>query len=125
MYKAIWIASIMFFTIGCIKNKIEKPFEIAKSYCNCVEEEMTAYKDSLINIYDCEKKSFSNSRLLSIYMSTYDDYNRYEQATRDSAEHFFIKVRNITDTLCINKLDPKRIKKIPHTYVEEPATNLS
>ena len=87
---------------------------VAKNYCNCVEEEMQAHKDSLINIYDCEKTVFSKSRLMNIYMASYDRFNNYNQSTKDSAEQFFLIVRNITDTLCVNKFDPKRIKKIPH-----------
>jgi len=93
---------------------------VAKNYCNCVEEEMQAHKDSLINIYDCEKKIFPKSRLISIYMTPYDELNNYSQTTKDSAERFFLMVRNITDTLCINKFDPKRIKKdTAYTYVED------
>lgn len=110
----ICFALIIVFVFSCNKREIEDPFEVAKNYCNCVEEEMKAQKDSLINIYDCEKKVSAKSRLMSIYMASYGEYSNYNQATKDSAEQFFLMFRNITDTMCFNKFDPKRIKKIPH-----------
>ena len=113
MYKVVLVVLILIFVISCRRNKTEESFEVAKSYCDCVEEEMNAHKDSLINIYDCEKKIFPKSRLMSIYMA-FDEYNNYSQSTIDSAKKFSLEVGNIIDTLCLDKLDPKRIKKIPH-----------
>lgn len=99
--------------VGCTTQKVENPFEVAKNYCTCVEEEIKKSKDSVINIYDCEKRVFPESRLMKIYMS-FDNYNKYNGSTLDSARKFSVEVGNIMDTLCINKIDPRRIKKIPH-----------
>ena len=103
---------------SCNKRSLEDPFEVAKNYCNCVDEEMKKNKDSLINIYDCEKKIFPNSRLMQIEM--FSDANpvsanrEYSFATLDSANKFSSKVISIIDTMCFLKFDQKRVKKIPH-----------
>lgn len=103
---------------SCNKRKIEDPFEVAKSYCNCVEQEMNKNRDSLINIYDCEKKVFPHSRLMQIQM-LFDAEpmvatKQYSIKTLDSANKFSSDVSRIIDTMCFLKFDPKRIKKIPH-----------
>ena len=109
----------LFLCILCIyscvqtKGKMESPSEVATNYCNCVEEQMKNAKDSSIDINDCEKEVFSKSRLMQIYMS-FDNYDKYTHLTLDSARNFSREVGNITDTMCINKLDPKKIKKRPH-----------
>jgi len=106
-----WLLSLtLFIIIGCVRTKEqnESPFEVAKSYCSCLEEEIKNTKDSLIDTYDCEKKVFSKSRMMQIpYL---EDTNKL---TRDSSFNFIIEVRNITDTMCINKLDNK-LKKRSH-----------
>ncbi len=110
----IYFLIILLYGTSCSNKKaIEDPFNVAKSYCNCVDEELKNSKDSLINIYDCEKKTFPNSRLMRIYLA-YDEYNNYVESTIDSAKSFSLKVRDIIDTMCFNKIDPKRKKKIPH-----------
>lgn len=111
--KIIWAASIFTFFIGCNRVKQEDPYKVAENYCNCVEKQMKQLKDSLIDIYDCEKNVFPDSRLMKIYM-TFDEYNKYSQSTIDSAKKFSTIVFNLIDTMCLNKFDPKRIKTIPH-----------
>ena len=116
--KTVYFFSCLFFLFGCLqpKQKIEDPFVVAKNYCTCVEEELKKSKDSSVNIYDCEKEIFPKSRLMQIDMSF--DANpvdsKYSDLTLDSARNFSREVGNITDTMCINKLDPKKIKKRPH-----------
>lgn len=117
LIKTAFFSSILF-VFGCVQTnqKIEDPLEVAKNYCSCVEEELKKSNDSLINIYDCEKKVFPKSRLMQIDMSF--DANpvdsKYSDLTLDSARKFSLQVGNITDTMCINKIDPNRIKKLPH-----------
>ena len=116
IYKAIVIVLFLVAIFGCNNTTQEDPFNVAKGYCNCVEEEMKKYKDSLIDIYGCEKKVFPESRLMKINMSfNAEPYqNKYSEMTLDSARKFSSKVLTIIDTMCINKFDPKRIKKLPH-----------
>jgi hypothetical protein len=106
--------SFILFVAGCIRTreKIENPYEVARNYCSCIESKMNNFKDSLIDIYDCEKKIFAKSRMMQISYS--GDVTGNSKLTLDSAFNFVIQVRNITDTMCINKLDPKKIKKKPH-----------
>ena len=108
---SIFILIVVF--VRCTTQKAENRFEVAKNYCTCIEEEIKKSKDSVINIYDCEKKVFPKSRLMQIYMS-FDTHIKYKSSTLDSSRKFSIEVGNIMDTLCINKIDPQRIKKIPH-----------
>jgi hypothetical protein len=89
----------------------ENVFKVSKDYCNCLEKQLSGAKDSTVNLNDCERLIFSKSRLLSIY-SDYDNWDSYEKKTLDSAKKFAIEVRNITDTLCYNKIDFKKVKKI-------------
>lgn len=102
------------FMSGCVKTKeIEDPFPVAKNYCSCLNEIIRKSGDSLVNIYDCEKIVFPKSRFMRIYMA-FDDYNNYPSSTIDSAKNFSLEVRNIIDTMCISKIDSKKIKKISH-----------
>ncbi len=112
----IYFVSIIVFVFSCNKREVESPFEVAKSYCNCVEKEIDKYKDSLINVYDCEKKVFPDSRLMQISMSVDADplASKYSEATMDSARKFSSDVLKIIDTMCFNKFDSKRLKKVPH-----------
>ena len=112
----IYFASIIVLVFSCNKREIESPLEVAKSYCNCVEQEMHKYKDSLINVYDCEKKIFPDSRLMKIIMSVDADpiASKYSKSTIDSARKFSSDVLKIIDSMCFNKFDSKRIKKTPH-----------
>lgn len=105
---------ILAFLTSCTNNKIiEDPFKVAKSYCSCLDETIKNSKDSLINIYDCEKIVFPDSRFMRIYMA-FDDNSNYTQSTIDSARNFSLKVGNIIDTMCINKIKSEKKKKIPH-----------
>jgi hypothetical protein len=116
LQRFICFFSIIVFVFSCNKREAESPFTVAKSYCNCVEQEMGKYKDSLINIYDCEKKVFPDSRLMQISLSVDADpiTSKYPESTIDSARKFSATVLKIIDTMCFNKFDSKRIKKIPH-----------
>ena len=118
LFKTGCFFSCILFLFGCVQtnSKIEDPFVVAKNYCTCVEDELKESKDSLVNIYDCEKKVFPKSRLMQINMSFNANpiESKYSDLTLDSARRFSLQVGNIIDTMCIDKLDPKRIKKLPH-----------
>ena len=101
------------FIVACNMQKVENPIDVAKNYCTCIEEEMKRNNDSLINIYDCEKSEFSKSRFMKIYLS-FDEYDKYNASTIDSARKFSHDLARIIDTMCLNKIDPKRIKKLLH-----------
>ena len=103
------LSSIYFCFISCKTEKQENPYNVAKDYCNCLEHQLKITKDSNINIYDCEKTVFPKSRLMRIYMSSYDEQNG-TSSTIDSARKFSLQVRNIIDTMCLNKLDREKIK---------------
>ena len=94
-------------------NQKKDAFNVAKSYCDCINGQLTNAKDSSVNLNDCETLIFSKSRLLMIY-TDFDNRDKYSQATLDSASKFAIQVRDIEDTLCYNKIDFKKVKKIPH-----------
>jgi hypothetical protein len=98
--------------IGKLKKE-ESPFELANDYCSCLEQQTSIAKDSLIDIYPCEKTVFSKSRLMHIYES-FSEYGNYEKPTIDSARRFFLQVRNIIDTACLIKIERHKIKKHPH-----------
>jgi len=108
--------SFVILTSQSCKTKLvekEDAFNVAKAYCNCVEEQLVNAKDSSVNLNDCEDQTFANSRLVTIY-SDFNNRERYSSKTLDSASKFALQVRNITDTLCYNKIDFKKIKKILH-----------
>lgn len=87
----------------------ENVFIVAKSYCDCIEAQLTNAKDSSVDTNDCQRITFSNSRLLMIY-ADFDNRDKYSQATVDSAEQFAMLVSNIEDSLCNNKIDRRKIK---------------
>ncbi len=98
---------------SCFKNTgtIEDPHEIANAYCSCIKIQFLNAKDSSLNIKECENKIYAKSRLLTIYLDFENRGNNSNQ-TRDSAIEFAVKVRNIEDTLCFNKIDIKKIKPV-------------
>ena len=98
---------------GCKTETHEDPSQVAKDYCICLVEQISSAKDSIIDIYDCEKIVFPSSRFMRIYTS-FSNYGNYEAATIDSAKKFSLDVRNIIDTMCLLKIDSRKIKKIPH-----------
>lgn len=116
--KIIEIGLILIFVTGCENNMMEDPFTVAKSYCNCVEENMKVYKDSLINLNDCENLIYSASRLMQIQMFSDADpiaaNKKYSFATLDSASKFSSEVIRIIDTMCFIEFDQNHIKKLPH-----------
>jgi hypothetical protein len=94
------------------KREIESPFELAKKHCACLDEKFKITpKDSLIDIGECERKLYPESRFMRIWLD--EDKKKYSRKTLDSASDFAIKVRNIIDLLCYNqnKIDFKRVKK--------------
>jgi hypothetical protein len=102
--------TILIIFIGC-KQEIESPFELAKKHCVCLDEKFkTIPLDSLIDIGECERQLYPESRFMRIWLS--ENKQDYSQKTLDSASDFATKVRNIEDSLCFNKIDNKRIKKI-------------
>jgi hypothetical protein len=110
--------TLFFFTILMIltscKRETESPFELAKKHCACLDEKFkTTPKDSLIDIGECERQLYPESRFMRIWMA--ENKQDYNQKTLDSAFDFALKVRDIEDSLCYNenKIDFKRIKKYP------------
>jgi hypothetical protein len=91
----------------------ENPLDIAKSFCDCVNSQMKNAMDSFINLNDCQNKIFAQSRLLMIYID-FNNKGNYSQKTRDSASDFALKVRDMEDSICYNKIDFKKVKKIRH-----------
>lgn len=99
--------------IACKNNQHEEdPYEIARAYCHCLDKQMNGAKDSSVDLYSCEEKAFSKSRLLGVEKA--EDNSSYSKATRDSAFDFLLTVGRITDTMCLNKITRKKIKKTPH-----------
>lgn len=97
----IFICCLLF--ISCSKkNDYENPEFISDNYCSCLEEQLKFAKDSSIDIRDCERKVFSKSRLMNIYMKT-DQYIQLDQKTIDTAKNFALKVRDLIDIKCYNK----------------------
>lgn len=106
MLNKTYLIICIFYLYSCVQinKKLEDPIEVAKNYCTCLNNEIRNSKDSLIDVNDCDDKELSRSRLMEITYS--GDLNKYSIATLESAFNFTILVRNITDTMCINKLDP-------------------
>ena len=98
---------------SCINNTVtsEDPHQIAKAYCDCIKNQFTNAKDSSLDIKECENKIYHTSRLLTIYLD-FENLGNYSDQTRDSAIEFAVKVRDIEDTLCVNKIDFKKIKPV-------------
>jgi hypothetical protein len=116
--KLITLNKLFLFTIFTIliscKREIESPYELAKKYCACLDEKFkTTPKDSLIDIGECERQLYPESRFMRIWMA--ENKQDYSQMTLDSASVFAIKVRDIEDSLCYNerKIDFKRVKRFP------------
>jgi hypothetical protein len=70
-------------------------------------------KDSLIDIYRCENEVFPKSRFMQIYISSFTSKN-YKESTIDSAKKFALELRNIIDSMCLNKIDTKNKVKPVH-----------
>jgi hypothetical protein len=110
----IFLGVVTLFLNGCIHTN-ENPYELSIQFCSCVKSQQKTGKDSLIDLNKCDKEILSKSRLLQIYMS--EDKSAYSQSTLDSANDFALKVRDITDSMCIEKIDVNRIKKNPHIKI--------
>lgn len=105
--------SVITFESCEIQATEENPLDAAQGFCDCVCNQMENAKDSSINLNDCQNKVFKQSRLLMIYID-FDNEGNYSQKTRDSASDFATKVRNMEDSICYNKLDFRKVKKIKH-----------
>jgi hypothetical protein len=107
----LFLFTILIILIGC-KRESESPLELAKKHCVCLDEKfMTTPLDSLIDIGECERYLYSESRFMRIWMA--ENKQDYSQITLDSASAFAMKVRDIEDSLCYNKIDFKRVKRFP------------
>lgn len=107
---------LVIFNFSCLDaKKSENATELAKAYCDCLNMQLRNAPDSSVDLDDCERGIFSKSRLLSIY-ADYDNYDNYKKVTLDSASSFAILFRDITDTLCYNKINFKKVKKHPHAF---------
>jgi hypothetical protein len=105
---------------GCTKKNVEQPFDLAKNYCDCINNAIANHKDSLIDMEDCEREVLDKSRFMQI-KAFYDRDpllagDTYSYATLDSAKDFCDKVFRSFDTMCYQKIDTKRFKKKPHTF---------
>lgn len=97
---------------SCTKKAttFEDAFLVAKSYCDCIAAQLVNAKDSSVDTNDCQRITFSHSRLLMIYADS-DNRDKYSQSTLDSARRFAMLVSNIEDSLCRNTIDRRKIKR--------------
>ena len=112
--KYIILFSLLILFLSCqtqVANE-EDPFNVAKSYCDCLQGQLRNAEDSTVILTDCQNE-YLKSRLMRIY-TDFDNKDKYSEKTLDSASKFAIQVRDIEDTLCYNKIDFKKVKKIPH-----------
>jgi hypothetical protein len=110
MNKSICVLYILAL-VSC-KREVESPYDLAKKYCSCIEQQFKNSSDSLIDINECGRAVYAQSRFMNIHVSENED--KYNEATLDSAFNFAIEVRNIEDTMCYNKIDLKKVKYFPH-----------
>lgn len=107
---------LVIFNFSCQEaKKNENATELAKAYCDCLNKQLNNAPDSSVDLNDCEREIFSKSRLLSIY-ADFDNHDKNKKETLDSASGFAILFRDITDTLCYNKINFKKVKKHPHAF---------
>jgi hypothetical protein len=91
----------------------EGPVQVAKLYCDCLEDKINGAKDSSVNINECNIE-FIKSRFMNIHLG--ENRGSFSKATLDSASNFFMEVGNITDTMCLNKIDKRKIRRYPHPF---------
>ena len=105
---------IVIITFNCKKTtQGENAAAITKAYCDCLDKQLSNAPDSSVDLNDCSIEVFSKSRLCNIY-ADYDNHDKYNKETLDSAWRFVILVRDIADTLCYNKINYKKVKRHPH-----------
>ncbi len=91
----------------------EDPVQVAEFYCDCLTGKFKGAKDSFVNINECNAE-FRRSRFMKIQME--DNKDSFSQATLDSAEWFFMEVGDIIDTMCLNKVDKRKMRRYPHPF---------
>jgi hypothetical protein len=95
-----------------LQTRIGISFKISKKHCACLDEKFKITPlDSLIDIGECERELYPESRFMRIWMA--ENKQDYSQITLDSASAFAIKVRDMEDSLCYNTIDFKRVKHFP------------
>lgn len=115
MMKYIVILFFWDLLISCNReNKSENPYDVSRAYCNCVKDRLINAEDSSVNINECNPVFYS-SRFMSIHLE--ENKEEYSQATLDSAMNFHYLVGNIIDTMCMDKIDSRKLKKIPHARI--------
>ena len=103
---------ILFILTGCIKNPgLEDPFIVAHKYCDCLAAKLVNASDSSVEVNECNY-IYDSSRLISILIE--NDKDKYSQSTLDSASRFFHQVHDIIDSLCYNKVDMRKVKRVRH-----------
>ena len=103
---------ILFILTGCSKNRAsEDPFIVAHKYCDCITAKLANANDSSVDINACNP-IYGSSRLISILIE--NDKDKYSQSTLDSASRFFHQVHDIIDSLCYNKVDMRKVKRVRH-----------
>jgi hypothetical protein len=114
--KAINVSFAVLINIVCACRQSAKPEDpalVTRLYCDCLAGKFKGAKDSSVNINECNAE-FAKSRFMQIHLA--DDRNSFSQATLDSAEHFFIEVGDIIDTMCLNKIDRRKMRRYPHAF---------
>jgi hypothetical protein len=107
-FSVIWI---LFFITSCVKNSTthDNSILISEKYCSCVNGKLLNANDSSVNVNECNYILFE-SRFIQIHFD--NDKTKYSEATIDSAAKCFIQTSNITDTMCWNKIDRKKLLKL-------------
>ena len=87
---------------------MENAFRLAVIYCDCVKAKSSQLPKTIVSTKDCEDLALGNSRLINILLA--DDKSIYNRQTLDSANKLLNEFSNITDTMCLNGIDKKRLK---------------
>jgi hypothetical protein len=101
-----YIIILAFVLTSCQKSDKEDALLLSREYCSCIDN--LSKKDTIIDAQQCASRIFSKSRLLNIRFS--ENKDNYPSSTIDSAEKFFLEVRKIIDTMCVNKYPNRRFK---------------
>jgi hypothetical protein len=98
--------------VSCqVNKKPEDPRDLCRSFCNCVSDLLFEAEDSSVNISECNPVFYS-SRFMTIHLD--QDKENYSQETLDSANTFFLNVGDLIDSICLSKINSRKLKKIPH-----------
>ena len=108
-YKLALVSFLILLNSCQNESNSEDPLIVSRAYCDCLNEKLANAKDSSVNINECNYVLFT-SRFMNIHLS--ENRDAYGKSTLDSASKFFLQVRDITDTMCYDKINFKKVKKI-------------